>query len=89
MNRDVKFAYSVLFMILLRQYISLLRNPSILQEDTLSARKVGSVGEDNGKTGSKMTTEATVKCPRLNSCGTIQEQIIRCSDLCMAVRKLK
>ena len=35
-----------------------------------------------------MTSEATVTVLDLNLCGTIQEQIIRRSDLCRTVRKL-
>lgn len=61
MNRGVKFAFSLVAHDVETIYI--LASESIYLEDTLSAWEVGGVEENNGKTGSKMTTEATVKCP--------------------------
>jgi len=62
MNRGVKFAFSLVVHDV-TETIYILASESIYLEDTLSAWEVGSVVENNGKTGSKMTTEATVKCP--------------------------
>jgi len=62
MNRGVKFTFSLVVHDV-TETIYILASESIYLEDTLSAWEVGSVVENNEKTGSKMTTEATVKCP--------------------------